>query len=260
MGKNRRSSRNPQLSTDLEVTGTDSGRKAPLPKFRASGDVEAVVIKGERFSITGEMTQTLRKKVMGVLGSGVIEVIDPLAKTRVTDAQDEVWALQEELAAARRDAEASREMLAQSVAGGVWRRVLDDPEEMLVALSAQRNLSTVRARRAIHALYAGGMSQTRIAQLANVSQAHVSRTVALLGDHPQLLDETPEEVAWRHAAGEIAAEEMVQTLVDWPYTKGRTHDDAYEAGTLDQLTTLLAEGFLTKEQFTIISAHARNRG
>lgn len=190
---------------------------------------------------------------------------------RAAAAETELARLRRELAALRMNTRVESEKataavdtahakLEAALSGGMWHREISDPEDVLVALSAQRNLATVQSRRAMHALLARGVPQMQVAKVAGVSQAHVSRTAALLADHPELLEETPEEIVWRHAVGEIHEGEMLRALVDWPFTRGRVRDDAYEAGTFDQLTTLVAQGFLTEEQFRTIRERATVRG
>lgn len=136
------------------------------------------------------------------------------------------------------------------------RRAIHDPQEMLRAIIAQRHLSKLRSYRAMHELSDKGVSQTAIAKMAGVSQAHVSRTLDLLAEQPHLLDPTPQEFGWLHAVGEISTHDMMDTLMGWPYTHGRSQEDAYEQGSFDQLTTLLANGFLTEEQFRTLYEHA----
>lgn len=134
--------------------------------------------------------------------------------------------------------------------------VFNDPEATLRALAAQRLLAVVRSRRAIAALAAQGMPQTQIARLAGVSQAHISRTLSLLADSPNLLAETPQEIGWRHAAGEITTGVMMARLKAWPYTYGLEHPDDYEPGSWDGITDLVVDGFLTDQQFRTLFAAA----
>lgn len=93
-----------------------------------------------------------------------------------------------------------------------------DPRWMLRSLSAQRRYAPLLERRAISELHRSGLTQAQIAELGGVSQAHVSRTLKLVADHPEVLDTTPLEVGWRYATGQIGEDAMLEELKAWPYT------------------------------------------
>lgn len=87
-----------------------------------------------------------------------------------------------------------------------------------------------------------------------MSQAHVSRTLKLVADHPEVLDTTPLEVGWRYATGQIGEDAMLEELKAWPYTFGRFHDNAWERGTWDDVMLLVADRILTDEQYEELRA------
>ncbi|NHA69973.1 helix-turn-helix domain-containing protein [Phycicoccus flavus] len=123
-------------------------------------------------------------------------------------------------------------------------------------LAARRRLDTVDERRLIWQLHQDGESQQAIAAAAGVSQAHVSRTLALVRDHLELLEETPLELTRRAAVGQLPRKEMLQRLRSWHWTFGQTHGDAWEPGSWDGMTQAVAEGTLTPDEYERVHAAA----
>ena len=136
----------------------------------------------------------------------------------------------------------------------------NDTERELIALSAQRRIAPVRERRAIARLSEAGATQVAIAERAGVSQAHVSRVLALVKEHPESIDVAAREVGWLYAIGEIGVDAMLAQLSDWPFTFGQAHGDSWERGTGDDVMLLLTDGFITEKHFEIIAEAVKAGG
>lgn len=173
-----------------------------------------------------------------------------VASTASEDQRKDLAKLSKENAALRKKVQDLQRALADAAR---TRDVQPSPEQTLIALAARRRYAPVLERRAVDALSAAGLTQAQIADLAGVSQAHVSRTLTLLADHPELLEPDPQEVGWRYALGDLSEAEMLATLSTWPYTFGREREDAWERGSWDSVMLLVADRFLTTEQYEKIS-------
>jgi len=103
-----------------------------------------------------------------------------------------------------------------------------DPLARLRQLAALAELQELDRRRTISAAVAAGHNQQTIAKEANLSQPTVSRLIARLHRHPELLDETPRELLLRREAGGISTHEMLSRLSEWPWTFGHADEAAPE--------------------------------
>lgn len=133
------------------------------------------------------------------------------------------------------------------------------PRESLREVAALRRLDKVKERRAIAQLAQEGWSQVDIARFAGVSQPHISRTLSLLYEHPEVLEPTAQEIVWRRCAGVITSEKMMSELSSWNWTFGQMHDDAWEPGDWDDMAIARAEGFLSDDEHRQLAEQVTTR-
>lgn len=96
--------------------------------------------------------------------------------------------------------------------------VIADAEQEMNVAAAHRVLGLLQRRRAVADGYAAGMSQTQIASRIGISQAEVSRTVALVRHHPEMLEDTPTIWIAEYVLSQLNRSELVERLARFPYT------------------------------------------
>ena len=111
----------------------------------------------------------------------------------------------------------------------------------LDAVAARLRVDEIDLLRALAKANLAGIVQREMTTIVGVSQPTISRLLRKIAVNPDVLKPTPTEIVDRRAAGMTTSEEMMSTLLNWPYTFGRvpesggTSTDAYEAGSWDEI-------------------------
>jgi hypothetical protein len=135
-----------------------------------------------------------------------------------------------------------------------------DTTDKLRRNTAARKLSSIRETRLIAQMAEEGHTQVEIARLADVSQAHVSRTLAAVKAWPEMTAVTPNEIVWSRNAGEITNAIMMQRLLKYPFTFGQMHDDEWERGSWDDLELLHTAGDLSRDEYRKLTEQIGGQG
>ncbi|NIH97237.1 helix-turn-helix domain-containing protein [Mycolicibacterium fluoranthenivorans] len=132
--------------------------------------------------------------------------------------------------------------------------------ESLVELAARARVDERELERGIYrAANNEGLSQRRISDIVQRSQATVQRILRRINAEPELLDATPMEIIDRRTAGLITTEKMMEYLLNWKYSFGsvvRIDDvatDAYSSGDWDDIELAYYRDQLTDDEFQTLA-------
>lgn len=103
-------------------------------------------------------------------------------------------------------------------------------------------------------LLAAGVGIGTIAQRLGMPTRRVEVLKQDLAEGKEIRPETPEEIGYRRAVGQITTEEMMNRLRTWPYTFGRVMYDFYDRGTWDDVRSLYFDKFITLEEMKELEA------
>ncbi|MCV7354195.1 winged helix-turn-helix domain-containing protein [Mycolicibacterium fluoranthenivorans] len=130
----------------------------------------------------------------------------------------------------------------------------------MVELAARARVDERELERGIYrAANNEGLSQRRISDIVQRSQATVQRILRRINAEPELLDATPMEIIDRRTAGLITTEKMMEYLLNWKYSFGsvvRIDDvatDAYSSGDWDDIELAYYRDQLTDDEFQTLA-------
>lgn len=136
-------------------------------------------------------------------------------------------------------------------------------------VGARRRVAAFREQQAIVDAALSGWKQNRIAEFLEVSQPHISRTLASVKrQNGGALREVPTsvlELIDERDAGEISDAEMMQALKDVDYTVGYVPDvdgvatDAYVRGSWDDIEFAFQRDRLTFEEYSELFSARRDQ-
>lgn len=138
-----------------------------------------------------------------------------------------------------------------------------DTRSALAANSAREHLLRLERLRLIGRAQNEGYTLREIANLLEISATQVHRLAQRVLQRPDELEKTPREVIYQRSAGVITDEEMMDTLVRWPYTYGYvpTEDgqpmDAYAKGSWDDVRRAYRRGLLSEDEWEILFDRTR---
>lgn len=134
----------------------------------------------------------------------------------------------------------------------------------LDAVAARSRVDDTDLLRALAHANLAGLVQREMTAIVGVSQSTIHRLLRRIADDPDVLEVTPTEVIDRRTAGRTTSEEMMRTLLNWPYTFGHVPDssgtstDAYVPGSWDEIERAYYRGHLSDDELAQLMARHRD--
>lgn len=135
-----------------------------------------------------------------------------------------------------------------------------DRDPLVIARAATELAGRRRLAAAVTAAESG-RTQRDIAAALNVSQPAVAQLLARARRWPEEWERTPRQVTLEYAVGELAHEQMLKELVEWPWTYGYFDDadqpwpEAYMRGSWDALHSAVVGGLITNADYGYVLEH-----
>lgn len=127
-------------------------------------------------------------------------------------------------------------------------------EDELARVYAVGELNRIDLLRTVAQARDEHLTQTQIANRLSISQPEVHRILRKVHNFPGLCALNPREIILRFHAGSITHDEMMNQLIDWPYTFARAAEPANPQsvmveGTWDQLSDAVYRDLLSAEDY-----------